>query len=860
MVLRLFPMLVIQALFLRPVVRRPWRFLITIAGVATGVAAILSTWASSRAAVASMREGVIDLAGRTRVELNMPGGIPESAVAAFRPVARDAVIAPVVEDFIVIDLLNDTVRLLAVDLLLDSKIRDVELIEERLPGDQVLQKIMRGEGVLLPEALAREINVKTGDTLDVRIHARREKLLIAGLLRPRKMAAAWKRVIITDIGYGQELAGRGARVDRLEFVPRDGVSAESIQKNIESLAPLGSRIGPPSARGAEAGRMVRALEFNLTALSGISLMVGAVLVATTLATSVVQRRSIIALLRSLGATNSQIAGAILLESTMIGLLGGVAGVVAGALGARASMESTRNTMAAVIQGMPASDINIPAWAFAGGILLGIVVSTAASVLPVREALRTPPIQGLRREAPGFLPFRSMVRGIGTALICILLAVLFSAAPPVDGLPYAALLAALFSFISVVAFAAPALDVLARIVESRRAGFLHIVVRAGVAALSAGRTRAAWAAGAVGMAVALAISITTMVGSFRTTIVDYVHQTIRSDVWLRPRSTVTGTHPGGLDPEIVDITIREFGAAAVDPFHRTSALLDGKSITLAAGVFEVAINTAGTPFRDGRRSEDVFRAAIQENGILINEPLARRFALDRGDRLRLKVAGAFIDKPITGVFIDYSQSQGLAVMDRNEFLQILPGDPPTEAGIFLGGDATAAIAGRDRLVRALGNRFDVEVLVNQELRQEALNVFDRTFAVTYALEIISRIVALIGVITVLAALVDERRKDFSMLRAVGASRMQVAAMILCEGGVLGVISIVLGALAGLSVGWILVAVVNVQSFGWTMRFVPPAGAIASICISVVITCAVAALLPALVASRRTPRELLQDDAS
>jgi putative ABC transport system permease protein len=98
----------------------------------------------------------------------------------------------------------------------------------------------------------------------------------------------------------------------------------------------------------ESRRAVNALEFNLTALSGISVLVGLVLVATTLATSVRRRRTQLGLLRSLGASRGQLAGAVLIEAAVIGALGGALGVVGGALGSRAALIGVRGSVASVV--------------------------------------------------------------------------------------------------------------------------------------------------------------------------------------------------------------------------------------------------------------------------------------------------------------------------------------------------------------------------------------------------------------------------------------------------------------------------------------------------------------------------------
>ncbi|MBI3820104.1 MAG: FtsX-like permease family protein [Planctomycetes bacterium] len=859
------PALVLRAFVIRPVLRRPWRFIITVIGVAVGVASILATWLSSRAAVASMREGAVEIAGRARVEVTQPGGLLESELYRFRPLADRALIAPVIEEFALAPKLKDTIRVLGVDVLLDRKIRELDVIFNPLYAAGNLERALAGAGALVPEPLARELNLEAGGILTIHARSKPVEIPILALLRPRSVASAWNRTIVIDIAYAQEIFGRIGRIDRLELLPRiDNLSIEDAGLEITNLesrareaAPPGARVGRPNERAEQADRMVQALQFNLTALSGISLIVGSMLVATTLATSVVQRRSIIALLRSLGASNLQIATAVFFEASAIGLLGGALGVVAGVAGARASLAGARTTVASMVPGVPATELYIPWWAAACGVALGLFNSSVAAILPLREAMRTPPLQGLRRERPAFLSKKAWLLASASLVSLCIASYLLALAPALGGLPYAALASSFALLVAVVVVASPALDAAARLGVSRRFITFPMIARAGLAALSAGRSRAAWAAGAVGMAVALAISITTMVGSFRETVFDFVNQTIRSDVWIRPRTASTGVHVGRLDPEIVNIALREFGGDVVDPFHETTAFVRGEPISLCAGEYRVVQRAAGLPFVDGRDPKRVFADAIVNNSIMINEPLSNRFGIRAGDTIEIAVPSGILRKRVEGVFYDYSRSQGMAVLDRAEFLQLYPDDGPREVAFFLN-NAVEAPAVRSKLIELLGGKFEVDILLNRELRGQAMEAFDRSFEITKALEIVSRIVAIVAVLTVLFALVDERRHDFALVRALGGSKLQVIGMVFTEGICLGIISVIGGFVFGLLVGVVLVKVINLQSFGWTMRLLPPWTNILSIACSVTFVCGAAALPPAWFAARRAPRELLQDD--
>jgi putative ABC transport system permease protein len=856
-----FVALVWRGLFLRPLRRRPWRFAITVLGVAVGVASVLATVAANRAAVASLREGVGALAGRARVELTRPGGVPQDLLGSLRPVCDRAVVVPIVEELVLSRKLYDSVRILGVDLLLDSEVRDLEFVAAA-PDPAVLERLLRGEGVVLPDSLAQKLGTAVGDSLELFIRSKPRSFVVLAIVKPARFPEAWSRTVIADVAAAQEWFGKQGRLDRIEVAPRMSEvqeSLESLKATIRGLVPADVRVSEPERRGEESARMVRALEFNLTALSGISLLVGSVLVAITLATSVVQRRPILALLRSLGAGPRQIATAILAEAAAIGILGGIVGVAGGMLGARAALHGVRRTVSAVLQGSPVTEIEFPAWLVLLGLATGAFVALAAAVLPLREALRTPPIQGLRRERPERLSRKSWAWAVGIIVTLLAAAAALIQAPPVFGVPIPALCSALAILCVVLVAASPSLDVLARarpfLLRFGTARF-ETTLRVAIASISAARRRAAWACGAVGMAVALAVAITTMVGSFRQTVEDYLHQTIRSDLWVRPPTGKTGGFLGRLDPKIVDIALELFGPNVVDPFHETSIHFRGEPISLCAGEYRVVRRAAGMPFRDGSDPKDVFDRAIANGEVIVNEPFANRFGVKEGDLLRLDLPGGVLEKRVAGVFLDYSRSQGMVVIDRPEYLQRFPNDGPHDMALFLepGADAEKA---RGLLYSRL-REFEVIILSNRQLRGEAMHVFDETFAITKALQMVSSVVAVIAILTVLTALVDERRLDVALLRALGASRGEVCGVVLWQSGILGLWSAAAGLVFGLAVGWILVHVVNLQSFGWSMRLLPPWPAIAGIAAAVVPACFLAGAVPAWQAARRSPGELLRED--
>jgi putative ABC transport system permease protein len=850
---------ILRALFLRPTLRRPARFAATIGGVSLGIAAVVSTFAGSRSAVAALAEDVTALAGERSLEIARAGGLDERVMSRLAPFCSRWSVVPLVEEIAHLPALGEVVRVIGFDPMVETRTRERlgTKAASTLEDPESLEAFLREPMVLLSRALAGELHVARGDALDILARGKRVELHVAGLFDVEASRAGAERALFVDIALAQELFGRQGLLDRIVLRPRTTLDFASEKAALAAALPPEYVVREPELRAAESRRMVSALDFNLQALSGVSVLVGIVLVATALATSVVQRRERIALLRSLGASRAQLTLAVFAESLVIGLAGGAIGVVLGWLGSRAALAGVRGSYSSIAPSGPSASLVFdPAWVLLG-IALGAGASAVAGLLPLREALRTPPIQGLRGQRSEGATARSLLVRAAILLALFAGAIAFARLPPLGDRPVWALCSALCLLASLIVLAPPIVDGLALARIDRLLGPSRPPMRLAQASLEAGRRRAAWAAGAVGIAMALAISMTVMIGSFRRTLVEWNEQALRSDLFVKPLAGSDGVSAGRLDPE-VERTARElFGDPAIDAFVSAEATVAGEPITLAGADFPVALRESTIVFVDRRPPREVFEEALERAGCVVNESFARRFGLARGDRVVLETAGTTLEAEIAGVYRSYSHPMGLVVIDRAAFALLHPRESPESLAIFLP-DGRSPEEARAELLDALGARFAVEVLPNAELRRQVFDVFDRTFAVTGALRLVASAVAVIAVLTVLFALVHERARELALVRVLGASRAQVLGMVALEGGLLGAAGALGGLVIGVAVGWILVKIVNVQSFGWTIAFLPPWGAIALTVLAALVASLVAGLVPAARALRLVAAEVLREE--
>jgi putative ABC transport system permease protein len=197
------------------------------------------------------------------------------------------------------------------------------------------------------------------------------------------------------------------------------------------------------------------------------------------------------------------------------------------------------------------------------------------------------------------------------------------------------------------------------------------------------------------------------------------------------------------------------------------------------------------------------------------------------------------------------------MDRALYLSLF-GDPRITSAAVLAQPGVDANALRRRILVCAGDRFALSISTNRELRKEALRIFDRTFAVTRALEAIAVGVAVLGIANALLASAVERRRSFGLLRAIGASGPQIRRATLMEALLAGLVGTAAAVAAGAAFAWLLLGVINPQSFGWTVALRVPAVTLAGAALLVLAASFLAGVVPGRIAAAVNPAAALQEE--
>jgi putative ABC transport system permease protein len=258
---------------------------------------------------------------------------------------------------------------------------------------------------------------------------------------------------------------------------------------------------------------------------------------------------------------------------------------------------------------------------------------------------------------------------------------------------------------------------------------------------------------------------------------------------------------------------------------------------------------------------VLKRAAETGGVVVAEVLANRLGLRRGEMVTITTPMGPQTVPVEGVFYDYATDGGKMVMERTVYRRFWNDDRITVFALYLTPDAEESRV-KHLVGQALASRepslAPPLIISNRELRREILDIFDRTFVLTYVLEAIAVFVAVLGIINTLVTAVLERRRELATLRAIGASRNQVERLVQWEAVYLGVIGALLGVVSGLALAWLLIAVINKQSFGWTIHMTIPVEVLLEAVLLAIGAAWIAGYLPARWAAQQPIGEGLREE--
>jgi putative ABC transport system permease protein len=839
---------------LRALGANPLRSAITAFGISLGVGVMIAIRLANAGALESFRAATDSVAGQTSVQISGAAGRFDELLLGDLAWLRDyGQMSPVITGYALTEQ-NEFLQVLGVDVLRDRALRRYRLLRlstnDREPtAREFLLLLTDPDAIILTEKFAHVRGLSIGGRLPLTVGSRRREFTVRGLLADEGPARVLDgRLALMDIAAAQEAFDRAGTLDRLDIKLKREISLEQAESEIASRLPAGLMVARPEAAYGQVEKMIAAFHFNLNALGSIALLVGLFLIYNTVSISVITRRDQIGTLRAVGVSRLMVLALFLGEAFLLALAGTIAGLGLGRLMAAAAVRATATTVETFYIATAATESLARHSPGAVEVLIAFAVALplalVAAAVPALDAVRVRPVEAMRgaeRLARAFSPSRKHL-----AISMLLLAVGYSLSRPdaVDGLPVFGYLAALALMFGGAFLVPNALWLVCRL---NFAGNRWVEARLASANLRGAIPRVSISVAALAVSLAMMVAISIMIGSFRETVIYWVDQTLKADIYAKPVMRTTSTAEGEVSEEALGTIKSDARVAAVDTFAARQITYHGNLITLGAGDFSVLIEHGRLLFKSPANAREQLRDAIGRDAVVVSESFSLRFNKKPGDAVDLPTQSGPREFRVAAVYFDYSNTRGTAVMDQATYARHYDATGPSSLSIYLkpGADADEV---RDHLAREVGNRYQLVFTTNSAVRREVMRIFDSTFAITWALEFIAIVVAGLGVISTLIALILERRGEIALLSFIGATRAQVRRMVVIEAVLIGGVSQLVGVIIGVMLSLVLIYVINVQSFGWTIQFHFPLGFLAQSTLLILVVTALAGLYPASRAAR------------
>jgi putative ABC transport system permease protein len=841
--------LLLYRLVVRPLFRQPWRALLILFAVAIGDAAVVAIDLAGDAAAGSFHSSMESLAGQNDFEVTAAGGVPEAVVAQLVALPYALRVSPRIEHHATVASTGQTVPLIGIDMVSAANYTGAP-VAKNLDIRRDLDFINDPHSVWVTSGLGKT----AGDAIPLQINDQTRSYLVRGVISDS--AEMVGDAILMDIATAQISADKVGRIDRILIRTPSNGNFNLWQSRIRRALPAGVLLNAQGAETEANQRMLVAFRWNLRILSYIALLVGAFLIYNALSVSVVRRRTEIGTIRSLGASRNAVLIAFLLEAAAFGSLGSLIALPLGRLLAAGAVRMLSTTVNALYVSSRPGAMTLTAGSVVLAFGVGIGVAIMSALTPAREASLVPPTEAM---AAGRREFEIRVERKRDAMIALVLALLgaFAAqAPEIDGKPLMGYFAALL-FVAASAFFTP---LVVRSLSTAASDALRRLFGAeGLLAarnLAGSLRRTSVLVVALATAVAMITSVGIMVGSFRQTVLTWMESELPADLYLRPAGVAAGDQHPTISPALADRIAQVPGVEAVGRFRAYEIEYEGLPATLAGAEPNLKRGQQSLTFLSGRRSVDILRELASGNVAIVSEPFANKHRVRPGQSISLPLGSETVSFRVLDVFYDYGHEAGFILLDRNILLRYLPDPAPTNIAIYLAPGASLDQV-RVAIQKAIGSS-NVLVLSNREIRRQGIRVFDQTFAITYALQAISILVAVGGIAGALISIVIDRRREFGVLRFLGASNEQIRKLILVEAGLIGLLATAVGICLGYVLSLLLIYVINKQSFGWTIQFHWPVAILLGSLSVVYLATVLAGLYPAHIAIRLNPIEVLHEE--
>jgi putative ABC transport system permease protein len=704
-------------------------------------------------------------------------------------------------------------------------------------------------GILITSRFSDRHSLKKGDTFKAMVYDRSYTLKVIDVLNSDSLSA---NIVVMDIGNFQEIFGKVGYLSGIDLA-----TGEKRAEEIRKILPFDLSIEKKETIFENQKSLVASFRYNLQFVSLIAILVGIFLLYNTVFISVVKRRTEIGILRGLGTDKKTVVMLFTVQGLLLGLIGSLLGIFFGQIAAYFSVIAVEKTISTMYSTVSISDYLITRHDALMALLLGLFISLLASAVPSFESSKIRPNES-SREGSFEGRYRKYRKIAALAGILFILSGAVISYLDYRYMPFEFPLFAYGGILFIIAgftFISPFyLGITLRIMKRPVERIFGAIGKITLGDMRGNIYRFSVALMSVAISSALIVAILTLIFSLRGSLQGWIRKNITSDVYIKPESCKSNYCFYPLSEEVFR-TVKGFPEVdGIDRFRGIQTELFERKVV--AGFADVGVKRKYLHRRYiDREYERILREMEGDQPVSgISEYLSTKYGLKKGDTIKLKSPAGNVAFRVNDVFSSYATTSGFIYIDRKWLNKYWGLDDMTQMSVYLKKNANVDEF-IHRLREKLPSGYSLDIMNNQTLRDKVMDIFNKSFAITYAIEFISIIISLIGVINTLLALVFERKREISVIRYLGGSWKQIQQTFILSAGIVGPAGIFFGSLLGLFMSVILIQVVNKISFGWEIDFRIPFLYLSAVTTVLFLTTLISGILPSKVARKIDPRKFV-----
>ncbi len=711
------------------------------------------------------------------------------------------------------------------------------------------------DAIFLSAAIQRELQRKVGERLPILINGQIVQLTISGDVPGVNDETS---IAIMDIGAAQWRLGWLGKLSRIDLRLAEGVDPQAWLRRLQEnplVANANVRLDRPDSGKQRMSNLSRAYRVNLNVLALVALLTGGFIVFATLDLAVTRLIPTLSLVSVMGAPSAFRLRLVLILSVVLGVLGALLGIVLGIVLAWALLGLVGGDLGGGFFASTRPSLSLPVSSLALFFMLGVAASVAGGLSPALKLRNLSPAKALKGGQSLILQARHSPLRVSVMLFVVGAGLLFL--PAINGLPVAAYLAIACWLFAGVLIVSPLLGVFAQALSQWSLTQSRPLLMMAITRLNSAHQRAFPALAGVVASFALVCAMAMMVFSFRVSVDQWLEGVLPASLYVRVPTT--GANAAFSESHRESLSSIE-GVAKIQFSRSMDLVIDPQqpSVELVARTIDTTNPGADLPIT-GATLE---RSQKDENCTLIyvSEPASVVYNWRVGDNASLPLSSNSTGEScfqVGGIWRDYARQSGAIAINRDDYVQLTDDESVSSASIWLneGVNASDVVL---KIRTELETLSELQIRSAEDIRALSLNIFDRSFAVTYVLEAVALLVGLFGVATTYSGEALSRTREFGMLRHLGVTRRQIASLFVYESIFCISLGVLWGAVLGAAISQVLIQRVNPQSFNWTMQTHWPLNQLLGAALVLVLLGAITATLAARKAAGRGPIDAVRSD--